>query len=169
MSATPDPTPPNPDAQTDPQSDGDLGDMLQELRILLQGSQVLTGFLIVLPFAEGFGRIGPGEKWVFLATFVSALASLILFSSPAAHHRIERPLVDRVRFKLFATRMILAGLIALSVALVLATQLVVAEVAGLTASLVGAACTAVAVIVIWWVLPLARKATQDRRPPHPEP
>ncbi|HYE19052.1 MAG TPA: DUF6328 family protein, partial [Tepidisphaeraceae bacterium] len=115
-------------------------------------------------FAEGFGRIDRAEKWVYLATFVSALASLILFSSPAAHHRIERPLVDRVRFKHFATRMILAGLIALSVALVLATQLVVSEVAGLTASIFGAAGTALAVLIIWWLLPLARKATRERRP-----
>jgi hypothetical protein len=160
MNATPDPTPP-PQSE-EPHSDGDLGDMLQELRILLQGSQVLTGFLIVLPFAEGFGKIDRAEKWVYLATFVAALASLILFSSPAAHHRIERPLVDRVRFKQFATRMILAGLIALSVALVLATQLVVSEVAGLTASIVGAALTAVAVVVIWWILPLVRKAGRHR-------
>jgi hypothetical protein len=30
--------------------EGSLDDMLQELRILLQGAQVLTAFLIVLPF-----------------------------------------------------------------------------------------------------------------------
>jgi hypothetical protein len=34
--------------------EGSLNDMLQELRILLQGAQVLTAFLIVLPFNQGF-------------------------------------------------------------------------------------------------------------------
>src|SRR5687767_1544159 len=34
----------------DPHDDGDLGDMLQELRVLLPGSQTLTAFLVILPF-----------------------------------------------------------------------------------------------------------------------
>src|SRR5688500_5256955 len=81
----------------DPNADGDFSDMLQELRILLQGSQLLTGFLVVLPFADGFAKIDRAEKWVYLATFLFSMLSLILYSAPAAHHRIERPIFDRVR------------------------------------------------------------------------
>ncbi len=40
----------------------DFSDLLQELRVLLQGAQVLTAFLIVLPFNAGFARLQPGEK-----------------------------------------------------------------------------------------------------------
>lgn len=36
--------------------EGGLDDMLQELRILLQGAQILTAFLIVLPFNQGFDK-----------------------------------------------------------------------------------------------------------------
>lgn len=32
---------------------GDLSDMLSELRILLPGAQMLTAFLIILPFSTG--------------------------------------------------------------------------------------------------------------------
>ena len=160
--------PPEPAATTTPPddpnaTDGDLGDMLQELRILLQGSQVLTGFLIVLPFAEGFAKLDQAEKWVYLATFICALTSLVLFSAPAAHHRIERPLPDREAFKHFATRMILSGLASLSLSLILATQLVVAEVLGLTASYVVSGAVALLVGIIWWALPLVRKLTHRRR------
>jgi len=48
----------------------DLNDLLQELRILLQGVQVLTAFLVILPFNQGFEKIEEIEKWVYLATFV---------------------------------------------------------------------------------------------------
>lgn len=146
------------DASPDgPSDDGDLSDMLQELRILLQGSQLLTGFLTVLPFSEGFGKIDQTERWVYLATFACALLSLVLFSAPAAHHRIARPLNDRVRFKQFSTRMILCGLGSLSLALILSTQLVVDEVLGGVASLISMAVVTVLVAVVWWLMPLWKK------------
>src|SRR5260221_541116 len=42
----------------------DFSDLLQELRVLLQGAQVMTAFLIVLPFNAGFARLQPGVKCV---------------------------------------------------------------------------------------------------------
>ena len=134
-----------------------LDDMLQELRILLQGLQVLTAFLIILPFNEGFRDIDQVEKWVYMTTFLCALAGLIILSAPAAQHRLQRPLMDRVRFKNLATRMIIIGLIPSSLALVLATQLVVAQAVGLIESFVAAGLVGVLIAVLWWVLPLAHK------------
>lgn len=134
-----------------------LDDMLQELRILLQGLQVLTAFLIILPFNESFRDIDQIEKWVYMVTFLCALTGLVLLSAPAAQHRIERPLMDRVRFKNLATRMIIIGLIPSSIALVLATQLVIAQAVGLTESFVAAGLIAVLIAVLWWILPLAHK------------
>lgn len=148
-------------AQTAQGDDGhdenELGDMLQELRILLQGLQVLTAFLIILPFSEGFAQIDQVEKWVYMATFLCALTGLILLSAPAAQHRLQRPLMDRVRFKELATRMIIIGLIPSSIALVLAAQLVVAQAVGLTESFVAAGLMSVLIALLWWILPLAHK------------
>jgi hypothetical protein len=150
------------DPDHDPE-DHDLSDLLQELRILLQGVQVLTAFLIVLPFSEGFVRIDPIEKWVYLATFVSSVTGLIFISAPAAQHRLQRPLRDhnRARFKQFATRMILVGLAAFSVALVMAAQLVSNEVVGFRPSLVVAGIIAALIGTVWWVIPMAAKGQHD--------
>jgi hypothetical protein len=135
----------------------ELDDMLQELRILLQGLQVLTAFLIILPFNGGFRDIDQVEKWVYMVTFLCALTGLVLLSAPAAQHRLQRPLMDRVRFKNLATRMIIIGLVPSSIALVLATQLVIAQAIGLTESFVAAGLVAVLIAVLWWILPLAHK------------
>lgn len=134
--------------------DPDLNDLLQELRILLQGAQVLSAFLTILPFSEGFVRLDQVERTVFLVTFVSALAALIFISAPAAQHRLQRPLRDRERFKRFATRMTLVGLGALSVALVLAAQLVSNEVVGFNLSIAVSIVVAALIGVFWWLLPV---------------
>jgi len=121
------------------------------LRVLQQGVQVLTGFLIVLPFYQAFGQINGAEKVVYIVTFACSLCSLILFSAPAAQHRLEWPHYDRARFKLLATRMIILGLVPLSLALILATQLVVAQVVGgLPAVLAGVAVGAL-IGAAWWL------------------
>lgn len=134
-----------------------LNDMLQELRILLQGAQVLTAFLVVLPFNQSFENIHDFEKWVFIATFMCSVTSLVFFSAPAAHHRLIRTLNHRVTFKVFATRMILVGLVFLSLALILVTQLVVWQVMETTASIFVTVFVGVLIVIVWWVFPVYLK------------
>jgi hypothetical protein len=140
--------------------DGDFSDMLSEMRILLPGAQMLSAFLIILPFNGGFRGIVQSEKYVFLATFFFALSSLILLSAPAVQHRIMRPLRDRERFKSYATRQIVAGSFALGIALVLGTNLVISEVFGSRVGLVCGAAMGVLVALAWWVVPVVIKRSK---------
>jgi hypothetical protein len=136
---------------------GNLSDMLQELRVLLQGVQVLTGFLIILPFYQAFPTLSSTQHAVYLATFGCALASLIIFSAPAAQHRLEWPLRDRARFKEFSTRMTVIGMIPLSLALILGADLVVTQVIGEVYGILAAALATVAIAGLWWLFPYATK------------
>jgi len=136
---------------------GNLSDMLQELRVLLQGAQVLTGFLIVLPFYQAFATLSAAQHAVYLATFGCSLASLIIFSAPAAQHRLEWPLRDRARFKEFATRMIVFGMIPLSFALILGTDQVVTQVLGAAPGWIAAALAAAIIAILWWLFPFAQR------------
>ena len=145
----------------------DLGDLLQEMRVLLQGAQVLTAFLVVLPFSAGFDDLSQAERWVYVATFALSVLSLVLFSAPAAQHRLTRPLVQRERFKDMATRFMVAGLVSVSIALVLATQLVVSQVVGVPWSLFWASVVAVGVLAFWWVFPLQKRHALSRPDPDP--
>ena len=133
--------------------EGDLSDLLSELRILLPGAQMLTAFLIILPFNGGFAKIVQAEKVVFLATFFLSMTSLVLLSAPAIQHRIMRPLNDRERFKRVADRIMMAGALTLALAFVLGTNLVISEVFGHIAGIVACTIMAVLIIVMWWVMP----------------
>jgi hypothetical protein len=141
----------------DTQDDGDFSDMLSEQRILLPGAQMLTAFLIILPFNGGFKHIVHAEKIVFLATFFFALTSLLLLSAPAIQHRMMRPLRDRAAFKHIASQFIVAGAFALACAFILATNLVITEVFGEMAGYVAGGVIATMIILLWWLLPLYLK------------
>ena len=139
------------------QSDEDMSELLQELRILLQGSQVLTAFLIILPFNQLFDKLNTFEKYIYLATFLCAITCLVLFTAPATQHRLVRPLINRVEFKHLATRLVIIGLIPLSLALVLVVQLVVSQVVSFEASFVVAGIFALGLLGIWWIYPLLNR------------
>ena len=138
--------------------DGDLTDMLSELRVLLPSAQLLSAFLIALPFSSRFATTVVAEKGVFIATFILAVASLVMLSAPAVQHRVIRPLTNRARFKQLATRQIILGSVALALALVLVTQLVLSAVFGHLLGIVAASGIAVLILMLWWVLPNAYRA-----------
>jgi hypothetical protein len=147
-------------AQADLRDDGDFSDMLSELRILLPGAQMLTAFLIILPFNGGFRHIVHSEKIVFLATFIFSLASLVLLSAPAIQHRLMRPLADRARFKHMATQHIVVGALSLACSLILGTNLVITEVFGMMIGLLISGAIATLVVCVWWLFPLYLKHRQ---------
>lgn len=141
----------------DLREDGDLSDMLSELRILLPGAQMLTAFLIILPFSTGARQIIHTERLVFLATFFFALISLVLLSAPAIQHRLMRPLISRERFKRVATRQIVAGSATLAVAFTLGTNLVITSVFGKLLGNWASGTMAVLIICLWCALPMYLK------------
>lgn len=144
-----------------------LGDLLQEMRVLLQGAQMLTSFLVIVPFSEGFSRVQSTERWLYLATFCCAMTSLVLFSAPAVHHRLRWPVSDRLAFKRFATRVTVVGLIPFSAALVLATDLVVHRALGPALAWKVAAVLSLFIAVVWGVLAWSHSAEpQDAPPPN---
>jgi 4-hydroxybenzoate polyprenyltransferase len=141
------------DAGEEARDDGDLTDMLSELRVLPPTAQLLSAFLITVPFSAGFAAIAQSEKTVFFTTFVLSIVSVVLLSGPAIQHRVMRPLQDRRAFKKLATRQIVAGSAALSLALVCASQLVLTVVYGHTIANRAATIVALLISLMWWVLP----------------
>ncbi|WP_343622751.1 DUF6328 family protein [Roseateles puraquae] len=129
--------------------------MLGELRVLLPTAQLLSAFLIAVPFAPGFRSIVQAEKNVFLATFMLSVASLVLFTAPAVQHRLMRPLRQRASFKARASKQMLVGAALLAAALVLATQFVLSEVLGHAIGNLAAGIVGALIGTMWLLVPLA--------------
>lgn len=63
-------------------------ELLQELRIVQTGGQVLTGFLLVVPFQEGFEELSAGFRLLYLVVLSFALASTVVLLTPVMLHRV---------------------------------------------------------------------------------
>ena len=64
-------------------------EMLQELRVAQTGVQVLTGFLLTVPFSQRFSDLDPTTEDAYLVTVCSAVLAAGLLIAPVAFHRGE--------------------------------------------------------------------------------
>jgi hypothetical protein len=53
-----------------------FNELLQELRVIQTGVQILFGFMLTLPFAAGFDRLSPTQRAVVCAVAVAATTAL---------------------------------------------------------------------------------------------
>ncbi len=84
-------------------------ELLEELRTIMPGAQVLLGFLLTVPFAGRFAEVDEVGEAVFLIALVAVAAATVLFLAPAAHHRVAHD-TDRQRRIAYGVQMQLAGL-----------------------------------------------------------
>jgi hypothetical protein len=92
MSRPEDPLPPGPQADTrkestDQRMDRNWSELLQELRVLQTGVQIIGGFLLTLPFQQRFATLSDPEKWCFLVLVVLATMTTGLMLVPVSLHR----------------------------------------------------------------------------------
>src|SRR6187402_14822 len=67
--------------------DRNWADILQELRVVQTGTQILTGFLLTLPFQQRFSALEAPEVVIYLALVSLAALATLLALTPVALHR----------------------------------------------------------------------------------
>ena len=128
--------------------------LLQELRVVLPGVQVLLAFLFAVPFAQRFADLDDVGKAAFVTSMVSAVLAVICFVSPTVLHRMADRTLRRPRLR-WSIRLTVAGLALLAVSLVSALWCVTRFTHGsFTADVVTGGVVA-AIIGLWLILPLA--------------
>src|SRR5688572_14945722 len=77
--------------------DREVDELMQELRAVIPGAQVLFGLLLTVAFTERFRELGDADRYVYFGTFVSALIALVLLLGPASFHRLRFRRGDKER------------------------------------------------------------------------
>ena len=134
--------------------DRNWNSLLQELRVVQTGVQLLTGFLLTLPFQQRFDILGEHMRMVYLATVACSVTATVLLVAPVAIHRL---LFRRHRLQVLvsaAHRCAGAGLALLGLALTGMTTIIFAAVSGRNAGLIAGACALAMFTFFWWALPL---------------
>jgi hypothetical protein len=68
--------------------DRELLELLNELRVVMPGVQVLFGFLLTVPFQQRFDEIDAFQRDVYFITLLLTAASAAFLMAPSAFHRL---------------------------------------------------------------------------------
>ncbi|NKY86126.1 DUF6328 family protein [Nocardia veterana] len=135
------------------QLDRNLTSLIQELRVVQTGVQLLTGFLLTLPFQARFNAVSTPMRGLYLAVVTASIAATVFLIAPVAAHRIlfrRHRLASVVRT---AHTFALAGLLLLGIALTGVAVLIFDTVAGAVAATVVGICFALLFIGVWFLHP----------------
>lgn len=139
--------------------DRNLVELLQEVRVVQTGVQVLFAFLLTAPLAPRFPEISQFQRLTYFGTLLAAGAAAILLIAPTAYHRILFRLGDKEHLVSVANRFTLAGLTFVAVsmvgALLLVTDLLFEDTAVVV---VTTGLAALACVSLWCLAPLRRRA-----------
>ncbi len=135
--------------------DRNWGDLLQELRVVQTGVQLLTGFLLTLPFQARFATLNSFQQNIYLVTVVLAVCSTAFLIAPVSLHRLLFRRHARATMVEVAHRLALTGLTLLGASLIGVVLLIFDVVRGRTAGFVAAGLIGLLVVALWVALPLA--------------
>lgn len=138
--------------------DRELGELVQELRVMLPGVQVLFAFLLTVPFSQRFDRLSASEEGLFLAALLCAAAASALLISPSAFHRILFRERDKEWLILVSNRLAIAGTVFLATSMTCALFLVAEFIYGSSLAAGVAAGAGALILLLWYALPLVRRA-----------
>jgi hypothetical protein len=131
----------------------ELVELLQELRIVIPGVQVLFAFLLTVPFSQGFTKLDSLQQGVFFATLLCTAAATALLIAPSSHHRLLfRQGVREQRVRIGNVLAIL-GLVFLVPAMVGVLFVITDLIFGMVAAIVTTALVGLGFVLLWFVLP----------------
>jgi hypothetical protein len=143
--------------------DRHLGELMQELRVVQTGVQVLFGFLLTVPFTVRFEALGEGQRRIFFATLLMTGAAAMLLIAPSAQHRVLFRCGDKHHLVRLANRYALAGLACVALAITGALAFVADVVFGSSFAALAGAVAALACGWCWYGQPLLRRRSLHAR------
>lgn len=142
--------------------DRELIELLNEIRIVLPGAQVLFAFLLSLPFLTRFELLTGFDRDVYFAAFLCTAVGTIMFMAPSANHRLRFREHDKEGMLFWFNRLVLVGSVFLAAAIALAVFLVTDLLFEVLWAAVLGAVVAVWVVLVWYVVPLWQRHVLPR-------
>ena len=138
-------------------ADRNWSELLQELRVAQTGVQLLTAFLLSLPFQQRFTQITSNQKVVYLTVVLLSVAATGVLIAPVAIHRAVFRRNEKARLVDLAARLATVGLALLATAVSGVVLLIFLVAVGPGAGVVAGVGVAVLLIVLWAVVPLSAR------------
>src|SRR5919112_1210327 len=102
----------------------ELMELLQELRVVIPGVQVLLAFLLTAPFQQRFAQLPGSMSNAFFASIACATLATAFLIAPSAHHRLLWRAGEKERLVRIGNQMAIVGTVFLAAAIVLALYVI---------------------------------------------
>jgi predicted membrane channel-forming protein YqfA (hemolysin III family) len=149
-------------------NDRNLVELLQEVRVVQTGIQILFGFLLTVAFQPKFQKLSSFQKADYFGTLVFAATTLIMLTAPSSWHRILFRQGDKQHLVEIANRFTVLGLATMGLTVIGVVMLLsdiafAPPVTVIITTIAVAACS-----ITWYAMPLARRRALRRRPSLPD-
>jgi hypothetical protein len=128
--------------------------LLQELRVVLPGVQVLLAFLLTVPFSQRFGELDATGRNAYGFAMVTAALSVVCLLTPTVFHRIGGRQERKSRLA-WGIRLTIAGLLFVAISLVSGLWCVSRLVFGTSTAWWLAGLVTASIALLWLILPVA--------------
>lgn len=146
----------DPDAAADPETRERYRELLEELRTILPGVQVLFAFLLTAPFSARFTELDEFGRDLYSAGLVGTALAMVVFLTPASYHRIapRRARAARLRTAIHLT---VAGMLILATSVTTVVFTVVRFIFGGGVATLVTSVLAGTIVLLWYLVPILRR------------
>jgi hypothetical protein len=137
--------------------DRNLVELLQEVRVVQTGVQVLFAFLLMAPLSARFPALSGGQRIEYFVTLLASGAAAVLLMAPTAHHRILFRCGDKDHLVKVANRYTLVGLACVGLSMLGALLFVTGMLFPAPLAVATSTCAALLVVWCWAIAPLLRR------------
>jgi Family of unknown function (DUF6328) len=142
----------------DERRDRELIELLNELRVVLPGVQVLFAFLLTLPFTQRFERLADRDKAVYFAGLLATLIASVFLIAPSAYHRLSFRAGDKEFLLRISNSFILVGMGFVAIGMACSVFVVAEFVYGGVVGTLVAVGAITLIGLVWYAIPLARRS-----------
>jgi Family of unknown function (DUF6328) len=132
-------------------------DLLQELRVVQTGVQLLTGFLLTLPFQQKFSQLSDTERGIYLFAVGMSILATGFLQAPVSVHRALFRRHRRKQTVMLAHRLAIVGMVFLALAVVSVSSLIFDVVVGSGGGIAAGIATGLLLVVLWLIVPRAAR------------
>lgn len=141
------------DETPDERADRNWDELMQELRVMQTGTQVLSGFLLAVAFQPRFTELDETQRVGYLVLVGLAALATILSLTPVGLHRAWFGLHRKPDLVRFTSRIVKADLCVIGLLSVGVTALIFDFVLGRSASMTVLITASAIVLALWVLLP----------------
>jgi hypothetical protein len=138
--------------------DRELMELLQELRVVIPGVQVLLAFLLTAPFQQRFAQLPGSMRNAFFASIACATLATAFLIAPSAHHRLRWRAGEKERLVRVGNQMAIVGTVFLAAAIVLALYVITDVLFTTNLAVLTGIAALVLFGVLWYVVPMVGRS-----------